>query len=697
MSEQLKYIVGELNREPFSRGYNLITFDSLDPLSLLQVLTDVLADIDPKQKIDVREEAADQTAIRIFTILRILKYRPPSDAAGLEAFRKGIVQGDKPAIYPVLEWLFKRMPELKERAYLARFLVKVDVPQDFMVDPHLTDLYAQYEQLLLSFKESHRQMTTLKASSFNTTDIKKDIASMEDEKDQLIKRVDRLKRKVEAAPNSAPMLAVARNLRMERDREEQIQKQKYEQRNLIVQYDQRIQRLQQQIKEAKQAAIGLTPKGLLQNLEEETVTNKYVVVDVHPKELAMLRGVIQNLQKIVTEPAMGQSDLDVIRRKIGETNAEINKLVEKRMMAGNPTDDKLSLFRQQAAIVSRKKKAAAETVQQIREEVSRTEAECEEKRSRLHQSGGGDEVLKGEEFKRYVNKLRTKNTTYKKKKTELSSLRAELGVLARTEEVLAQRNENINRKQSAVEARHGVAGYRDTQDALENVSTMKSEFDQMKGRTLEDISYMVQQLNNKIASRKSQLAPMIKELRPLRQQAQDLTTEHTEKKNTYDSMSAGLESNRSKLEQDVRALREEIAAEESRFHYISMMRNILELQLQRVNEELKLYVSTDQADKKRSFREQYTRRIQEQENLGKALREKQKSIRDGQETSAAQVKMWRDVERLLEAKRRLATGEGLTTSSHHGTETYYGSSAGGGGEPARQMRRAAADEDRLIL
>ena len=38
---------------------------------------------------------------------------------------------------------------------------------------------------------------------------------------------------VEAAPNSAPMLAVARNLRMERDREEQIQKQKQEQRNLV--------------------------------------------------------------------------------------------------------------------------------------------------------------------------------------------------------------------------------------------------------------------------------------------------------------------------------------------------------------------------------------------------------------------------------------------------------------------------------
>jgi len=54
----------------------------------------------------------------------------------------------------------------------------------------------QYEQLLQTFKESHKQLVSLKASSFNTADIRKDISSMEDEKDQLIKRVDRLKRKV---------------------------------------------------------------------------------------------------------------------------------------------------------------------------------------------------------------------------------------------------------------------------------------------------------------------------------------------------------------------------------------------------------------------------------------------------------------------------------------------------------------------
>lgn len=35
------------------------------------------------------------------------------------------------------------MPELKKRAYLARFLVKVDVPGEFLADNQVADLFAQ--------------------------------------------------------------------------------------------------------------------------------------------------------------------------------------------------------------------------------------------------------------------------------------------------------------------------------------------------------------------------------------------------------------------------------------------------------------------------------------------------------------------------------------------------------------------------
>jgi len=50
-----------------------------------------------------------------------------------------------------------------------------------------------------------------------------------------------------------------------------------------------------------------------------------------------------------------------------------------------------------AVVVSGKKKAAVEQLHHIREELAHTEAECEEKRSRVQQAGNGDEVLKGDE------------------------------------------------------------------------------------------------------------------------------------------------------------------------------------------------------------------------------------------------------------------------------------------------------------
>ena len=58
------------------------------------------------------------------------------------------------------------------------------------------------------------------------------------------------------------------------------------------------------------------------------------------------------------------------------------------------------------------------------------------------------------QFKRYVNKLRSKSTIYKKKRQEIAELRAELGVLTRTEEILRHRDENINQQLVRIESSH---------------------------------------------------------------------------------------------------------------------------------------------------------------------------------------------------------------------------------------------------
>ncbi|XP_020603042.1 intraflagellar transport protein 81 homolog [Orbicella faveolata] len=650
MSEQLKYIVDELNKEPFKKNYNLISFDSLQPLQLLQVLNDVFAEINPQHKIDLRDEEPEQMAKRMFTFLRILKFKPKTDSGSLNSFRNGLIQGDKLVVYPILHWLFENLAELKTRAYLARYLVKLEVPPDQLGDQELNDLNVNYLDLMEQFKELHKTVEQLRTSGLSTGEIKKDIVNMEDEKEQLQKRIDRMQKKVENVRNYEKMLQAARNLRVEREKEHALGQQKLEQKNQYLHSDQRYQRMLQQLKDMRAQGVGTTGADLIKRLEEENKVNVYLCQEKLPKELEGKKKYAQDLQKVADEPAMGQTDVDELNKRIKQLSAEINTLIEKRMVRNDPIDDKLSLFRQQASIIGRKKEAAAEKLQEAMDEVTNAESDLQKKKELLKESEGS-EVLKGDEFKRYVNKLRGKSTVYKKKRQELAELRAEYGVLARTEEILQGKDESFQQQLSNLESKKGVSGFHETQEELEKVSAKKSELDEQKGKTLEDISELVRQLNGTIADKKSALAPVIKELRPMRQKCQEMTGEYEEKKAAYENLAAGLESNMSKLEQEVRGLREELTHEEGRYHYLHCMLKVLEVQQKRIDDELKAYRSADTADRKKSFREQFTKKIQEQENLGKSLRDKQKTVRESQAPNMKQMKMWSDLAKLLECKR----------------------------------------------
>lgn len=66
-------------------------------------------------------------------------------------FRQGLVIGSKPVIYPVLHWLLQRTNELKKRAYLARFLIKLEVPNEFLQDETVADTNKQVYSTQMAF------------------------------------------------------------------------------------------------------------------------------------------------------------------------------------------------------------------------------------------------------------------------------------------------------------------------------------------------------------------------------------------------------------------------------------------------------------------------------------------------------------------------------------------------------------------
>lgn len=635
-----KKLLEYLNKPPFSRNLTLVSLDEQEPPALLQLLNDVLAEISPDHKMNLREEDPEQTVIRMLGLLRVLKYKPNN--AGMP-FRQGLVQGAKEVIYPLMVWGLSHLAELQKRAYLARFLQKVEVPPEIMQDEEVQTAHAKYEELLEQFKEAHKSVETLRNSGISAADVKKDIAAMEEEKEQLRKRLERMRKKIETLQGHEKMLAAARALRLEREREETISASQVDQKNQLMHAEQKLQRLGQELREARANSFTGGVDGLVMRAEEDVKMNTYLTSEKLPQAIRDKEKQCSELRKVVEEPAMTEDDLELLHRRIQDVTSECNSLFEKKMTRREGDDDKLALFRQQASLISRKKESTSERLQELISERDALAAKQPANRS----------SIKAEDFKKFVAKLRIKSNEYKTKKQELSELQAEHLVLARTEEILRAKDESAKAFVSSLEAKKGVSGFIDMQDNLEKVSSLKSTLDERKGKTLEDISQMVAQLTKMIESKKTELSPAIRELRALRSQAQEVETEYEDKKAVYDSMTAGIESNRSKLDQEVRALREEVAAEESRWHQLQIQQRVLQTTSERVQREMQSYVtSVAPGQQRKSLRDAFSRKVQEQETTGKTLRERQRVIKDAHQPGLKQLDIWKDLERLLDCKMK---------------------------------------------
>ena len=104
--------------------------------------------------------------------------------------------------------------------------------------------------------------------------------------------------------------------------------------------------MEQQLKDLRAAAMGATPEALLQKIEEETKVNTYIVMQKLPKEIDAKRKMVENLQKVIDQPALGQDDILDLKDKIKIARTEIEELTSKKNVSNDPMEDKLTLFRQ---------------------------------------------------------------------------------------------------------------------------------------------------------------------------------------------------------------------------------------------------------------------------------------------------------------------------------------------------------------
>lgn len=67
-----------------------------------------------------------------------------------------------------------------------------------------------------------------------------------------------------------------------------------------------------------------TISGLFHKLEEEVKVNTYMVNEKIPKELHGRKKYVQDVEKVVSEPAMGQSDIDALNDQVCTLSYELH-------------------------------------------------------------------------------------------------------------------------------------------------------------------------------------------------------------------------------------------------------------------------------------------------------------------------------------------------------------------------------------
>lgn len=68
---------------------------------------------------------------------------------------RDIVHGEKKTLHHILFWLLSRLPDLQRKAYTAKFLVPLMIPDEYKFDEEMNQINQIYKDLQAEFQAVH--------------------------------------------------------------------------------------------------------------------------------------------------------------------------------------------------------------------------------------------------------------------------------------------------------------------------------------------------------------------------------------------------------------------------------------------------------------------------------------------------------------------------------------------------------------
>ena len=244
--------------------------------------------------------------------------------------------------------------------------------------------------------------------------------------------------------------------------------------------------------------------------------------------------------------------------------------------------------------------------------------------------------------------------------------------------MLKSRATNLDEFLQRLEERRGVAGYTGVQQNLEELASMQAKVDATKGKTLEEISRTVTDINQKLKEKKGELTPRIQQLREVRLEYTDLESEYLRTKGRYNNTKAGLDAQRAQLEQECDSLQEDLLEAERQYHFLQNMLRISSERLHRADEEQQFRDGEGRLLRDfGTWKELYENKLAQQEQLSKQLRRQQRDLNENASEHARQRTSFVAVKKLLGAKIQTyrdgtARGDGMEPVSGDGMPAEAG-------------------------
>lgn len=634
---EIQFIVDRLNEEPFNYGLNMVSFNEKPPTALIQLLSDVCAYVAEHAATDVSMESPDNWTPRLMEFLRIVKYQGAADQLTM---RQGLYNGDTDVVYPVLKWVLPQVEGLKKRAFVGYYLSKVQVPEELLHDGDAQELQSAIEAMQAEFIAVHKELEAMRETSAQPATLQRRLAQLEEERDQLGSKIQSTKAKVNgkvSGPRLEQLTELSSALRREREREVELQSTLRKERERLVLAEEKYHKTRARMQTLQATSKDGSAAAALAQVTHEAAAHRERLHTTLPAEIRRKQLKLNALQKVLADPVTSEADLARLDQQRIRLDTDTKILHEKvHSKAGDQGD-----------LQMRQQLGAAKSVAKKKEDVLYKLDKLTDKRNVLRgnagesDGGGGGGMATGDMRGKY-EAVKGKLVTYKNLKKELDEIQNEVLVLSRTQAVLEEKAGVVAQAVSEEEKSKGVAGFAHTAQTLEHVSNQKGQIDEAKGATLEKISSLVTEINQTIKERKGALAPQIKELRTVRQRFQDVEGEHTEKKKGYDAAALQYSASHAKLDSEVKELAAAVLGDESQFHLTHARAQLTDATIKRVTAGLDAH----------ALRDRYTQRVAAQEEFALNLKKKQLALKDvtSEATSADQMGMLRDLQRLLETK-----------------------------------------------